>query len=143
MMGYLNNPEETEKALHNGWLLSGDAGYLTDDDYLHVVDRVKDMIISGGENVYSVEVEGAIYRHVAVEHCAVVGLPDDKWGERVHAEVLLKSADSAIKEELTDHCREYLAGYKLPRSIQFVEVLPLTAVGKVDKVAIRNKYADS
>ena len=141
MQGYLNMPEQTEAALKDGWLLTGDAGYLSEDSFLYIVDRIKDMIVSGGENVYSVEVEAALYRHNAVQDCAVVGLPDDKWGERVHADVVLKAGQSLDEEALIDHCREFIAGYKLPRSLSFVEAIPLTPVGKVDKVAIRSRYA--
>ena len=137
MLGYLNNEEETRKALRDGWLYTGDAGYFSEEGYLFLVDRLKDMIISGGENVYSVEVESALNQHDAVAQCAVVGLPDKKWGERVHAEVVLHPGTDIKAEELMDFCREYLAGYKLPRSINFVELIPLTAVGKVDKVTIR------
>jgi long-chain acyl-CoA synthetase len=102
-----------------------------------VVDRIKDMIVTGGENVYSAEVENAIAQHEAVAQCAVVGLSDEKWGEKVHAEVILKPGASLSGEEMEAFCREYLAGYKIPKSFQFVDAIPLTAVGKVDKVAIR------
>ncbi len=142
MKGYLNMPEQTAKALQNGWLHTGDAGYLSEDDFLYIVDRIKDMIVSGGENVYSAEVENALARHAAVQSCAVVGLPHEKWGEVVHADVVLKEDASVTEEALIDHCREFIAGYKLPKSVAFVEAIPLTPVGKVDKVAIRQKYAE-
>jgi long-chain acyl-CoA synthetase len=141
MKGYLNMPEQSAEVLQNGWLLTGDAGYLSDDCYLYIVDRLKDMIVTGAENVYSAEVENALYRHPAVSECAVVGLPHEKWGEVVHADVVLHARESASMEELIEHCREYLAGYKLPKTVEFVDAIPLTAVGKVDKVAIRGKYA--
>ncbi len=141
MQGYLNNPEQTAAALQGDWLVTGDAGYLSEDDYLYVVDRIKDMIISGGENVYCAEVESAICSHPAVEQCAVVGLPDEKWGELVHAEIVLKEGASASQGEIEAHCRDLIAGYKLPRSAGFVDTIPLTAVGKVDKVAIRERYS--
>jgi acyl-CoA synthetase (AMP-forming)/AMP-acid ligase II len=137
MKGYLNMPEQTGKALRDGWIYTGDAGYLSEDDFLYVVDRIKDMIVTGGENVYSAEVENAIAQHEAVAQCAVVGLSDEKWGEKVHAEVILKPGASLSGEEMEAFCREYLAGYKIPKSFQFVDAIPLTAVGKVDKVAIR------
>jgi long-chain acyl-CoA synthetase len=140
MLGYLDNEEQTAQALRDGWLLTGDAGYLSDDGFLYVVDRIKDMIVTGGENVYSVEVESAVCRHGAAAQCAVVGLPDEKWGERVHAEVVLKSGCTATGEQIVEHCREYLAGYKLPKGVSFVKALPLTVVGKVDKVAIRQRH---
>jgi long-chain acyl-CoA synthetase len=140
MLGYLNLPEQTQAALQGSWLCTGDAGYFTDDGYLFVVDRIKDMIVTGGENVYSVEVESVIYQIEGVDQCAIVGLPDEKWGEKVHAEVVLKAGFSLTEDELIAHCREYLAGYKLPRSVALVDALPLTAVGKVDKVAIRDRH---
>lgn len=139
MEGYLNMPEQTASALRDGWVYTGDAGYLSEDDYLYVVDRIKDMIVSGGENIYSAEVENAIAQHDAVLQCAVVGLADEKWGEQVHAEVILKPGASVAEEELAAFCRDYLAGYKVPKSFCFVEAIPLTAVGKVDKVAIRKQ----
>jgi acyl-CoA synthetase (AMP-forming)/AMP-acid ligase II len=141
MTGYLNMPEQTAAVLQDGWLHTGDAGYLSDDDFLYIVDRIKDMIISGGENVYSAEVENALARHEAVQSCAVVGLPHEKWGEVVHADVVLSPGSSITEEALIEHCREYIAGYKLPKSISFVETIPLTPVGKVDKVAIRQSYS--
>lgn len=141
MQGYLNMPEQSAEVLQGGWLLTGDAGYLSDDNYLYLVDRIKDMIVTGAENVYSAEVENALYRHPAVSQCAVVGLPHEKWGEVVHADVVLQAGASASAEELIEHCREYIAGYKLPKTVEFVDAIPLTAVGKVDKVAIRGKYA--
>jgi long-chain acyl-CoA synthetase len=141
MKGYLNMPEQSAEVLQDGWLLTGDAGYLSDDNYLYIVDRIKDMIVTGAENVYSAEVENALYRHAAVSECAVVGLPHEKWGEVVHADVVLHAGESASAEDLIEHSREYLAGYKLPKTVEFVDAIPLTAVGKVDKVAIRGKYA--
>ena len=140
MLGYLNKPEQTAAALRDGWLITGDAGYLNEDGFLFVVDRIKDMIISGGENVYSAEVENALHGHAAVQGCAVVGLPHDTWGEMVHADVVLKPGAAVTVEELTSHCRDFIAGYKLPRSLEFVDEIPLTAVGKVDKVSIRARY---
>ena len=142
MKGYLNMPDQTASVLRDGWLLTGDAGYLSEDGFLYIVDRIKDMIVSGGENVYSAEVENAMYRHEAVQDCAVVGLPDDNWGERVHADVVLKPGMAVAEKVLVDHCREFIAGYKLPRSVAFVEAIPLTPVGKVDKVSIRARYRD-
>ena len=139
MLGYLNMPEKTAETLVDGWLITGDAGYLTEDDYLHVVDRIKDMIITGGENVYSAEVETVINRCAGVEQSALVGILDDKWGERVHAEIILKPGAAVSKEEIIGHCKNYLAGYKIPKSVAFVDTIPLTAVGKVDKVTIREK----
>jgi long-chain acyl-CoA synthetase len=143
MLGYLNSPEQTASALREGWLITGDAGYLSEDGFLYVVDRIKDMIVSGGENVYSAEVENALHEHTAVQDCAVIGLPHDTWGEMVHADVVLKLGAAVTVEELTTHCREFIAGYKLPKSVEFVDAIPLTAVGKVDKVSIRVRYSDT
>jgi long-chain acyl-CoA synthetase len=142
MKGYLNMPEQTSAALQDGWLHTGDAGYLNEDGFLYIVDRIKDMIVSGGENVYSAEVENALARHEAVQSSAVVGLPHEKWGEVVHADVVLIPGASVTQDALIEHCREYIAGYKLPKSISFVEVIPLTPVGKVDKVTIRQSYSE-
>ncbi len=141
MSGYLNLPEQTEEALRGDWLHTGDAGYFTDDGFLYLVDRIKDMIVTGGENVYSVEVENIICGMEQVEQCAVVGLPDEKWGEKVHADIVLKEGASLTEEQVIEYCREFLAGYKLPKSAAFVDAIPLTAVGKVDKVAIRTRYS--
>jgi acyl-CoA synthetase (AMP-forming)/AMP-acid ligase II len=141
MAGYWNMPEETAAALKDGWMHTGDAGYLDADGYLYVVDRVKDMIISGGENVYSAEVENALARHPAVATCAVIGLPDEKWGERVHAVVVLKPGAEADTEELRDHARDLIAGYKCPRSVDFAEALPISSTGKVLKRELRARYA--
>jgi len=141
MLGYWNLPEATETTLRDGWLHTGDGGRLDDDGYLFIVDRVKDMIVSGGENVYSAETENAVYQHPAVAECAVIGIPHDKWGEQVHAIVRLKSGASATEEELIDHCKELIAGYKCPRSIEFLEEpLPLSGAGKILKKDLRAPY---
>ena len=140
MLGYLNMPEKTAETLIDGRLHTGDAGFLTEDGYLNVVDRIKDMIITGGENVYSAEVETVILQLPGVEQCALIGIADKKWGEKVHAEVILKPGDTLSEVDIIAHCKTYLAGYKIPKSVAFVESIPLTAVGKVDKVAIREKF---
>jgi long-chain acyl-CoA synthetase len=142
MKGYWNRPVETAAALdEEGWYHSGDAAYVDDEGYLFIVDRVKDMIISGGENVYSTEVENAIYQHQAVLECAVFGIPDDEWGERVHATIVLRPDASASEDELVEHCRALIAGYKLPRSIDFhSEPLPKSGAGKVLKRELREPY---
>jgi acyl-CoA synthetase (AMP-forming)/AMP-acid ligase II len=140
MLGYLNMPEKTAETLIDGRLHSGDAGFLSADGYLHVVDRIKDMIITGGENVYSAEVETVIVQLTGVAQCALIGIADEKWGERVHAEVILNPGPTLSEAQLITHCKTYLAGYKVPKSVAFVDAIPLTAVGKVDKVAIREKF---
>lgn len=142
MAGYWNKPEETAAALKHGWMHTGDAGYLDADGYLYVVDRVKDMIISGGENVYSAEVENALARHPAVATCAVIGLPDEIWGERVHAVVVLKPGATACATDLRDHAKGLIAGYKCPRSVDFADALPISSTGKVLKRELRAQYAE-
>lgn len=140
MLGYWNKPAETAAALRDGWLWSGDAGYLGDDGLLYLVDRTKDMIVSGGENVYSAEVENAVSSHPAVASCAVIGIPDDKWGEAVHAVVVLKAGQSATIEIIREHCKQHIAGYKCPRSVEFRDSLPLSGPGKVLKYQLREPY---
>lgn len=137
MMGYWNKPEETAKALRDGWMHTGDGGYMDEDGYLFITDRIKDMIISGGENVYSTEVENALLSHPAVEACAVIGIPDEKWGEAVHAVLVLRPSHHLTLEEVRDHCRQHIAGYKCPRSIEFRTELPLSAAGKLLKYKLR------
>jgi long-chain acyl-CoA synthetase len=141
MKGYWNQPKLTDEALRGGWMHTGDAGYMDDDGFLYVVDRLKDMIISGGENVYSAETENAIYQHPAVAMCAVVGVPHPEWGEQVHAVILLKEGCEVTAEEMQAHCRSLIAGYKCPRSIEFTrEPLPVSGVGKILKRALRDRY---
>jgi long-chain acyl-CoA synthetase len=140
MQGYWNKPEETRAALRGGWLFTGDGGFMDEAGYVHIVDRVKDMIISGGENVYSAEVEGALSRHPAVAACAVIGIPSPTWGEAVHAIVVLRPGASSSDEELRTHCRTRLAGYKCPKSIEFRDTLPLSPAGKVLKTVLREPF---
>ncbi|MCV7220311.1 long-chain-fatty-acid--CoA ligase [Mycolicibacterium elephantis] len=140
MIGYWNRPEETAKALRGGWMHTGDGGYLDENGYLFIVDRIKDMIVTGGENVYSAEVENALAQHPAVATCAVIGVPDPDWGERVHAVVVLHDGATATPEELRDHTGRLIARYKAPRSVEFVDALPLTPAQKVNKRALRERY---
>jgi acyl-CoA synthetase (AMP-forming)/AMP-acid ligase II len=140
MLGYWNRPEETATALRGGWMHTGDGGYLDEQGYLFIVDRVKDMIVSGGENVYSVEVENALASHPAVATCAVIGVPDDQWGERVHAVVVLVPGAEATEQELYEHVRTLIATYKAPRSVEFVTALPMSGAGKVLKRELRAPY---
>jgi len=138
---YLNKPEETAKALRGGWYHSGDVGYLDEDGYLFLVDRAKDMIISGGENVYSVEVENAIASHPAVAQVAVIGIPHDLWGEAVHAICVVKPGASVTEDEVVAHARQSIAGYKVPRSVELrAEALPMSAAMKVLKRELRAPY---
>jgi acyl-CoA synthetase (AMP-forming)/AMP-acid ligase II len=139
MMGYWNRPEETASVLRNGWYYSGDAGYRDKDNFLYVVDRLKDMIISGGENIYSIEVERAIDLHPAVRQCAVIGIADEKWGESVLAVLSLEPNGSISESELIAHCKESIAGYKCPRRLVVWDELPLSGAGKVLKNKIRER----
>jgi long-chain acyl-CoA synthetase len=141
MAGYFGRPEETANALtHDGWLRTGDGGYLDDDGYLFLTDRIKDMIVSGGENVYPVEVEEALAHHPDVAEVAVIGVPDDRWGETVKALVVARSERRPTPEELVAFARERLAGYKLPRLIEFVDDFPRTPSGKVLKRELRDRH---
>jgi acyl-CoA synthetase (AMP-forming)/AMP-acid ligase II len=140
MTGYWNKPQETDDALRGGWMHTGDAGYMDGRGYVFVVDRIKDMIVSGGENVYSAEVENAATTHPAIAACAVIGVPDDEWGERVHAVVVLQPDATLTLEDLRAHCKERIAGYKCPRSLEVVDALPLTGAGKVLKRELRARH---
>ena len=141
MREYWNKPEATEEVFRGGWYHTGDAGYLDDRGYLFLVDRVKDMIVSGGENVYSAEVENAISTHPAVLQVAVIGIPHDTWGEQVHAIVVLKPGMGASEAEIIDHARAAIAGYKLPKAVEFrAEPLPLSGAMKVLKKDLRAPY---
>ncbi len=141
MLGYWNWPEETEKALKGGWMHTGDGGFMDEDGFIHVVDRVKDMIISGGENIFSVEVENVIAQHPAVQSCAVIGIPHEEWIETVHA-IVISHAEAAVDAaEIIAHCRARIAHYKCPRSVELrAEPLPLSAAGKVLKRELRAEF---
>ena len=139
MLGYWNKPAETAAALVDGWYRTGDLGYQDDEGYLYLVDRAKDMIVSGGENVYSTEVEEALYRHPAVGEAAVFGVPHEQWGEAVHAVVVHRS--EVTPDELVAHCRELIAGYKVPKVIELrTDPLPKSGAGKVLKRELRAPY---
>jgi acyl-CoA synthetase (AMP-forming)/AMP-acid ligase II len=138
--GYWQQPEETGKAIVDGWFHTGDGGTLDDGGYLTISDRKKDVIISGGENVSSIEVEDRLFSHAAIAEVCVIGVPHEKWGETVKALVVLKPDASATEEELISHCREGLAHYKCPTSIEFRSELARTATGKLQKFKIRADY---
>ena len=141
MTRYFNNEQASRESLQAGWMHSGEAGYFDADDFLYIADRLKDMIVSGGENVYPVDVERALYQHPAVREAAVIGIPSEQWGESAHAVVVLKDGMSASAEELIRHCREHIGGYKCPRSIEFrSEPLPTTPAGKIRKNVLRDPY---
>lgn len=142
MAGYWGKPELTAQAVRDGWMHTGDGGYLDEDGYLYIVDRLKDMIITGGENVYSAEVENAVAAHPSVASCAVIGVPDDHWGERVHAVIVLKPGQTATQEEIRAHAKTLIAGYKAPRSVEFIEAMPLSPAGKILKRELRATRTD-
>src|ERR1700722_17849696 len=142
MKGYWRKPELTAQTLRGGWMHTGDSGYFDEDGFLFIADRIKDMIISGGENVYSIEVENAISSHPDVAQCAVIGIPDPRWGEAVHAIVVAHTgADGLTAESIIAHCRPIIAGYKCPRSVDLRrELLPQSSVNKIDKAALREPF---
>ena len=141
MQGYWNKPEETAAAFRDGWLCTGDLATVDDEQFIFIVDRKKDMIISGGENVFSTEVENALYKHAAVLEAAVIGVPDERWGEAVMALVVLKPGTTATAAELIDHCRELIAHYKCPRRVEIqTELFPKSGSGKILKTVLREPY---
>jgi acyl-CoA synthetase (AMP-forming)/AMP-acid ligase II len=140
MLGYWNKPQETVTTLRGGWMHTGDSGYIDKDGFLYTVDRLKDMVITGGENVYSGEVENAIAQMPEVSMSAVIGIPDDAFGERVHAVIVLRPGATLTAQAVTDHCRTLIAGYKCPRSVEFRDQLPLTAAGKLQKFQLREPF---
>ena len=138
--GYWKKPEETREAIREGWYHTGDLGYMDDDRYIYIVDRKKDMIISGGENIYSAEVENVLYMHPAISEATVIGVPHEKWVETVKAVVVLKPGAQATEEEIIEFCKKSLASYKKPTSVEFVTELPKTPSGKVLKWKLRETY---
>ena len=140
MLGYWNKPEETAKTLRDGWMWTGDVAVWDEHRFVYIVDRAKDMIISGGENIFSVQVEEAINRHPAVLECAVIGVPDEEWGEAVKAVVVLKRDQTATEQEIIDEARKHLASYQKPRSVDFVDALPKAPTGKLLKRNLRAPY---
>jgi len=138
--GYWKLPEETEKSIREGWLYTGDLAVIDEEGYVTIVDRKKDMILTGGENVYSTEVENILYTHPAILECAVIGVPDPKWGEAVKAIVVLKDGQKATGQEIIQYCKHRIAHYKAPKSIDFIDVLPKTGSGKIHKKGLRDKY---
>jgi long-chain acyl-CoA synthetase len=141
MEGYWRNPEETANAIVNGWLHTGDMGCYDDKGFIYIVDRKKDMIITGGENVYPREIEEVLYRHPSVSEAAVIGLPDDVWVERVHAVIVGKKGKEMTEAGIISFCKEHLAGYKTPRSVEFVDSLPRNPQGKVLKRVLKEQHS--
>jgi fatty-acyl-CoA synthase len=140
MRGYFNLPEATAEAMAGGWMHTGDAGRLDEEGYLYIEDRVKDMIVSGGENIYPHEIEQVLFEHPAVADAAVIGVPDDQWGETVKAVIVLRKDATATEEEIIDFTRGKLGGFKRPRSVDFASELPYNPSGKVLKRALREAY---
>jgi long-chain acyl-CoA synthetase len=140
MAGYHNRPEATAAAVVDGWYLSGDAGYLDEDGYLYIFDRVKDMIVSGAENIYPAEVENALHEHPGVKDCAVIGVPDPRWGEAVKAIVVRAAGSTVGPAELIAFARERVAGFKVPKSVDFIDELPRNASGKILKKDLRKPF---
>lgn len=140
MKGYWNMPEETAAVLKNGWYHTGDLAYRDEDNYFYVVDRAKDMIITGGENVYSTEVENIIYQIDGVLECSIVGVPDSKWGEAVKAVIVLKEGVTLTEEDILSYARSKLANFKVPKSVDFVHELPKSGAGKILKRTLRDQY---
>ncbi len=142
MKGYLKNPKATEDAFAGGWYHTGDLAVQYPDGYIKIKDRSKDIIISGGENISSIEVEDVLYRHPAVLACAVVAKPDEKWGETPCAFVEVKAGATVTAEEIVNHCKKHLAGFKVPRAVVFGEV-PKTSTGKIQKFELRRRAGSS
>lgn len=140
MIGYWNRPEETAETLRDGWVYSKDMAFMDDEGFIYIVDRLKDMIVSGGENVYSAEVENALMKHPAISQCAVIGVPSASWGESVHAVVVGKLGANVDADKLIAHCKTLIANYKCPRSVEFRDSLPLSAAGKILKHELRTEF---
>jgi len=140
MVEYWHKPDDTREVLIDGWLHTSDLGYYDQRGYIYIVDRKKDMIISGGENVYPREIEEVLYQHPAVSEATVIGVPDEKWIERVHAIVVLKKGGNATGDEIIDFCKQRLARFKAPKSVEFLESLPKNPQGKILKRELREKY---
>jgi long-chain acyl-CoA synthetase len=140
MIEYWNKPDETRDVMADGWLHTGDIGYYDQQGYVYIADRKKDMIISGGENIYPREIEEVLYKHSAVAEAAVIGVPDKLWVERVHALVVLKEGRNTTEDEMIEFCKQHLARYKAPKSVEFVESLPKNPQGKILKRELRKKY---
>jgi long-chain acyl-CoA synthetase len=142
LSGYFNNEEATQKSFTGEWFHTGDAAYRDEEGYLYIADRIKDMILTGGENVYSREVEDVLYTHPAVSEAAVIGLPDVKWGENVCAVIKLKDGMTATEADIINTVRDRLAGYKKPKKVFFIDEMPKTVTGKIMKRELRDRFAN-
>jgi acyl-CoA synthetase (AMP-forming)/AMP-acid ligase II len=140
MTGYWRKPDETKETIIDGWLHTGDLGRYDERGYIYIVDRKRDMIISGGENIYPREVEEILYQHPSVKEVAVIGIPDPYWVERVHAVIVLREGETVTSEEIIEFCKQRIARYKAPKSVEFVDSLPKTPSGKILKRELRERY---
>jgi acyl-CoA synthetase (AMP-forming)/AMP-acid ligase II len=143
MKEYYKNPEATREAMRGGWFHGGDLVRMDKEGYIYIVDRVKDMIITGGENIYPAEVETVLASHPKIMESAVIGVHDKEWGESVKAIVVPKLGEVLTEKEVIDFCKKHLASYKKPKSVDFIEALPRNAMGKVMKTELREKYGKS
>lgn len=141
--GYLNRPQENERAFRNGWFHTGDVGRVDENGYLFIMDRKKDMVVTGGENVYTSEVEAALYKHAGIHEVAVIGVPDDRYGESLFAVIVPVVGSELDEQEIIEHCRKYIGGYKIPRKMVFVDNLPKSAMGKILKNELRRIYGSA
>ena len=140
LAGYWQQPEETAKVIRDGWFFTGDMATVNQDGYINIVDRAKDVIISGGENISSIEIEDVLYKHPSVLEAAVIGIPSERWGETPMAIIVPRAGASPTSDEIRAHCRERMAHFKTPGRVEFVEALPRTATGKLKKFELRNQY---
>ena len=140
MKGYWNKPERTKETIKDGWVYTGDMGYVDNDGFLYIVDRMRDMIVSGGENIYPREIEEVLYSHPSVREAAVIGVPSPKWGEDVKAIIALKEGEKADEEEIIEFCKDKLASFKKPKTVEFLKELPKTGSGKIYKKMLRDQY---
>ena len=140
LAGYWQQPEETAKVIRDGWFFTGDMATINQDGYINIVDRAKDVIISGGENISSIEIEDVLYKHPSVLEAAVIGVPSEQWGETPMAIIVPRAGASPTSDEIRAHCRGLMAHFKTPSRVEFVETLPRTATGKLKKFELRNQY---
>jgi acyl-CoA synthetase (AMP-forming)/AMP-acid ligase II len=140
MAGYWDNPQASSEVLVDGWFHTGDRGFVDDQGYLSLTDRIKDVIITGGENVSSIEVENCLFSHPAVAEVAVIGVPSDRWGETVKALIVPAAEAQVTEEEIIAYCKKRLAGFKAPTSVEFRDSIPRTASGKIQKFKLRQQY---